>query len=180
MRKLKLDELERISIEEFRDKEKNPIVVVLDNIRSGVNVGSFFRTGDAFLIEKIYLCGYTPSPPHKEIFKTAIGAHESVKWESDEDILHCVRQLKNEGYRCIGIEQTDQSVKLQHRAKIRGPVALIFGNEVSGISESILTELDEVWEIPQFGTKHSLNVSVTAGIILWDVIREQIGKDTAD
>ncbi|WP_236976560.1 RNA methyltransferase [Membranihabitans maritimus] len=172
MRKLKLDELNRISVDEFRSKDKNPVVVVLDNIRSGVNVGSFFRTCDAFLIEKLWLCGYTPCPPHKEIFKTAIGAHESVEWESMPQVGDCIEQLKSEGYYCVGIEQTDQSIELQSRTEVKCPTALVFGNEVSGISDNILDLLDEVWEIPQYGTKHSLNVSVSAGIIIWDVIKE--------
>ncbi|GAA5220382.1 RNA methyltransferase [Membranihabitans marinus] len=172
MRKLKLDELNRIGVDEFQSTPKYPVVVVLDNIRSGVNVGSFFRTADAFLIEKLCLCGFTPHPPHKEIFKTAIGAHESVKWESWDNTVDCAIDLKSKGYLCVGIEQTSQSQFLHQRSPMQQPVAVFFGNEVHGLSEDLLPLLDTVWEIPQFGTKHSLNVSITGGIVLWDIIRE--------
>lgn len=172
MRKLKLQELNRLSAEEFREQEKFPVAVILDNIRSGMNVGSFFRTGDAFAIEKIFLTGYTPVPPHKEIFKTAIGATETVDWEYHADVKILIQTLHSAGWTCVGIEQTDASVFLQNVRIPDRPLALIFGNEVRGLSESILPDLDEVWEVPQFGTKHSLNVSVCGGIVLWDVIRQ--------
>lgn len=172
MRKLKLDELDRVTPEEFKEQKKFPVSVVLDNIRSGMNVGSFFRTGDAFAVEKIYLTGYTPCPPHKEIFKTAIGASETVEWEHHEEVVSLVHSLKSKGWFCVGIEQTTASVFLQNATKPKQPVAVIFGNEVHGITDELLPLLDEIWEVPQFGTKHSLNVSVCGGIILWEVIRE--------
>lgn len=174
MRKLKLDELNRLSVEEFRQRKKFPVAIVLDNIRSGMNVGSFFRTGDAFAVRKIYLTGYTPVPPHKEIFKTAIGATETIDWEYHPEIKDLILELQSRDWYCIGIEQTDASVFLQDARIPTQPIALIFGNEVNGLSDSVLPELDEIWEVPQYGTKHSLNVSVCGGIVLWDVIRRMI------
>ncbi len=168
MKKLKLKELNRISIEEFKKKKKAPIVLVLDNIRSGMNVGSFFRTADAFAIEKIYLCGISATPPHKEINKTAIGAADCVNWEYVKETKDCLIELKKQGYNISGVEQIDDSVELQdYKPKKDEKYALVFGNEVNGISDDIIEYLDEAIEIPQFGTKHSFNVSVSGGIVLW-------------
>lgn len=172
MRKLKLDELERLNLEDFHALEKFPVVIVLDNIRSGLNVGSFFRTADGFAVEQIFLCGYTPTPPHPEIFKTAIGATKSIKWSHFPNVMDAILHLKSQNYHCVGIEQTTVSIPLDRSHIPSKPLALIFGNEVNGLTESILPILDEIWEIPQFGTKHSLNVSVCGGIVLWEVIRQ--------
>lgn len=174
MRKLKLDELNRLNLREFQALDKFPVNILLDNIRSGVNVGSFFRTADAFALEHIYLCGYTPTPPHAEIFKTAIGATKAMAWSHIPDVQEAIIQLKNAGYYCIGIEQTDQSIRLNHTTLPEKPIVLVFGNEVNGLTEEILPLLDEIWEVPQYGTKHSLNVSVCGGIVLWEVIRQLI------
>ena len=172
MRKLKLQELNRPSLEEYKDSEKLPIVVVLDNIRSGMNIGSVFRTSDAFQIQKIYLTGISATPPHREITKTAIGATESVDWEHVEDVSQCIMQLKEKGFTIFGIEQTDSSVPLTEiQEQFDKPIALVFGNEVNGISEAVLPLLDKAIEIQQFGTKHSLNISVCAGICLWHFSR---------
>ena len=168
MRKLKLDELGRLSRSEFKEIEKIPVTIVLDNIRSGMNVGSFFRTADAYKIERIILCGITAQPPHKEILKTAIGASQTVEWSYDADVESAVDQLKTEDYHIVGIEQTDRSIELNnyevHRDK---KYAIVFGNEVNGISESILPKIDDCIELAQYGTKHSLNVSVCGGIVIW-------------
>jgi tRNA G18 (ribose-2'-O)-methylase SpoU len=169
MRKLKLEELNRLSVEDYRQKEKIPVAVVLDNIRSAVNVGAVFRTADAFAIEKIVLCGISATPPSREITKTAIGATESVSWQYIENIKEAISQLKSEGYIIIGVEQTDQTLLLQEFKHDGSKMAIVFGNEVEGISDEIIDELDICVEIPQFGTKHSLNVSVCVGIVLWEV-----------
>lgn len=171
MRKLKLEELGRLDQEAYQKKEKIPLVVVLDNIRSALNVGSVFRTGDAFAIEKIIICGISATPPNREITKTAIGATESVAWHYMEDIQKAVSQLKSEGYKIVGIEQTNQSVMLQDFQNDGSKLAIIFGNEVDGISDIVLDDLDICLEIPQYGTKHSLNVSVCAGIVLWELAK---------
>jgi 23S rRNA (guanosine2251-2'-O)-methyltransferase len=171
MRKLKLDELNRLTVEEFATKTKRPIVVVLDNIRSALNVGSVFRTSDAFAIEKIVICGISATPPNREITKTAIGATDSVAWEYIEDIKEAVVHLKSNGYTIVGIEQTDQSVMLNDFQKDHQKIAVIFGNEVDGISDEIIQDLDICIEIPQHGTKHSLNVSVCAGGVLWELTK---------
>lgn len=168
MRKLKLDELGRISAEEYKGIEKHPIVVVLDNVRSMHNVGAVFRTSDAFLIDKIYLCGITATPPHKEIHKTAIGAENSVEWEYVKDSNELVAKLKKENYQIITIEQTEGSVLLnEFEVDHSQKYAIVMGNEVDGVQQSIIDECDTCIEIPQSGTKHSLNVSVCTGIILW-------------
>ncbi len=168
MRKLKLQELNRSSLEEYKASAKLPIVVVLDNIRSGMNIGSVFRTSDAFQIQKIYLTGISATPPHREITKTAIGATESVDWEHIKDVAQCVERLKQKGYTICGVEQTDSSMPLTDLVgAFDKPIALVFGNEVNGISEAVLPLLDSAIEIQQFGTKHSLNISVCAGICLW-------------
>ncbi|MEM9850146.1 MAG: RNA methyltransferase [Bacteroidota bacterium] len=168
MKKLSLKELNRISIPEFKAQEKAPIVLVLDNIRSAHNVGAAFRTADAFAIEKIVLCGITAQPPHREILKTAIGASQSVNWIYEKDNVTAVKQLKTKGYTIIGVEQTDESISLENVATVEtAKYALIFGNEIQGVDEQLLPLLDASVEIPQFGTKHSLNVSVSIGIVLW-------------
>jgi 23S rRNA (guanosine2251-2'-O)-methyltransferase len=168
MRKLKLDELNRVSVSEYKVSKKNQCVVILDSLRSGLNIGSIFRTSDAFLIEKIYLTGLSAIPPHPEIFKTAIGATESVNWEYQKEILSIVLKLKEEGFKIIAIEQTDNSILLQNWTPASNQkYAIILGNEVGGVHESILESIDQAIEIPQFGTKHSLNVAVCAGIVLW-------------
>lgn len=169
MRKLKLVELERWSVDEFLTTEKIPIVVVLDNIRSALNVGSIFRTSDAFAIEKIIICGISATPPNREINKTAIGATESVAWEYYGHINEAIGKLKGEGFKIVGVEQTDQSILLSEFTPTKEKLAVIFGNEVDGISDGILEMMDYCIEIPQFGTKHSLNVSVCAGIVLWEM-----------
>lgn len=175
MKKLQLEELERISPEEFKNKAKFPIVVVLDNIRSALNVGSVFRTCDAFNIEMVYLCGITACPPNKEINKTAIGASDTVAWEYHKDIASVIAALKMDGYNLCAIEQTDESKPLHSfEVKVDEKYALILGNEVDGVNEDILTKMDHAIEIPQFGTKHSLNVSVCAGIVLWHFIQPQV------
>ncbi|UJP65693.1 RNA methyltransferase [Mongoliitalea daihaiensis] len=171
MKKLSMDELNRLSVEEFKKVEKTPIVIVLDNVRSLNNVGSAFRTSDAFLVEKIILCGITGTPPHREIQKTALGATESVNWEYAANTLEAVQRLKNDGYMVCAIEQVDVSVPLdQFEVTKNEKYALVFGNEVFGVEESIISAADRVIEIPQLGTKHSLNISVSLGIVVWDLI----------
>jgi len=167
-----MDELNRLSVEEFKNIKKTSIIVVLDNVRSLHNVGSFFRTGDAFQIEKIYLCGITGTPPNREIHKTALGATESIEWEYAKSALDFLPQLKTEGYSILSIEQTDKSVPLQEFTIDKtGKYVLVFGNEVYGVSEEVIQACDQAIEIPQFGTKHSFNVSVTGGIVLWEFFR---------
>ena len=168
MRKLKLDELGRVSAEEYKVIDKHPIVVVLDNVRSMHNVGAVFRTSDAFLIDKIYLCGITATPPHKEIHKTAIGAENSVAWEYVEDSNKLVAKLKADNYQIVTIEQAENSVLLnEFKVDQSQKYAIVMGNEVDGVQQSIIDQCDTCIEIPQSGTKHSLNVSVCTGIILW-------------
>lgn len=169
MRKIRTIEMDRLTVEEYKNSDKLPVTVVLDNIRSLYNVGSVFRTSDAFRIERIILCGVTGCPPNTEIHKTALGAEESVEWIYFKDTLDAVKQLKDDGYFIYSVEQVEHSTKLQklnldnfHR------YAVIFGNEVKGVQQSVVDTSDGCIEIPQFGTKHSLNVSVTAGIIIWE------------
>jgi 23S rRNA (guanosine2251-2'-O)-methyltransferase len=173
MRKLANEELNRISVEDYKKTEKTPIVIVLDNVRSLNNIGSVFRTADAFLIEKIFLCGITATPPHREIHKTALGATESVDWEYVSETIDCVQRLKSEGYIIISIEQADESVMLNDYKVdfLQNKYALIFGNEVEGVSEQIVTLSDVCIEIPQFGTKHSLNIAVSVGMVTWEFCR---------
>ncbi len=169
MRKLKMEELDRLSIQEYKDTEKAPLVIILDNVRSLNNVGSAFRTSDAFLIDKIYLCGITGSPPNREIQKTALGATDSVEWEHVEHTGNLIRKLKRDGFRICSFEQADQSVLLHDFEPERSQkYALVFGNEVFGVDDEVLDQSDDVIEIPQLGTKHSLNISVTMGIAIWD------------
>ncbi len=171
MRKLKNEELDRKSVEDFRSATKSPIVVVLDNVRSMNNIGSVFRTSDAFLVEKIILCGITATPPHREIQKTALGATETVAWEYYEDIKTPLKQLKDEGYITIAIEQTSESVYLNTFLPVKEKkYAFVFGNEVEGVSDEAISICDFGIEIPQLGHKHSLNIAVSAGIVLWDVV----------
>lgn len=171
-KKLKLEELNRVDVETFKNQEKQDIVLVLDNIRSLNNVGTFFRTGDAFNVKKIYLCGITGTPPHRDIHKTALGSTESVAWEYCEDALALVQALKNDDIQVYAVEQTQNSILLQNSPRINHePIALIFGNEVEGVQQNLIDAADCVIEIPQFGTKHSLNVSVSLGIVLWEFTR---------
>ena len=173
MRKLKNTELNRISLEEFKNSEKTPIVVILDNIRSLNNIGSVFRTSDAFLIEKILLCGITAKPPHKDIHKTALGATDSVNWEYIKATSEAVETLKKDGYIIISVEQTDNAVMLQDfKIEKNKKYAVIFGNEVKGVQQEVVNKSDYAIEIPQIGTKHSLNISVSAGIVLWELFRK--------
>jgi 23S rRNA (guanosine2251-2'-O)-methyltransferase len=177
MKKLKLDELGRISIDEFRQVEKLKACIVLDNIRSLHNVGSAFRTADAFRIDKIYLTGITGTPPHREIQKTALGATESVAWEYVENTASLISQLKKQGYRIIVVEQTNESISLQDfQPEENTNYCLIFGNEVNGVSEDAVALADIAIEIPQAGTKHSLNISVCLGIVVWEFFRKSILK----
>ncbi|MCX2681613.1 RNA methyltransferase [Galbibacter sp. EGI 63066] len=169
MRKLKNSELDRLDVEGFKKAEKIPLIIVLDNIRSLNNIGSVFRTADAFLVEKIYLCGITATPPHKDIHKTALGATESVEWEYVEDTLTLVEQLKKEEVITVAIEQAENAIMLNDFKTDPGKkYALIFGNEVKGVKQNVVSSSDNVVEIPQFGTKHSLNISVSAGVVVWD------------
>ena len=170
MRKRKLEELGRLSTEAYKAAAKHPITVVLDNVRSMHNVGSILRTADAFCIEKVYLCGITPTPPHREIRKTAIGAEESVDWEAAADVDLLIASLKRSGYRIACIEQTDKSIPLHTFEAGTAPLAVVFGHEVEGVSEAVVAMADLALEIPQFGTKHSLNVSVAAGIVLHHLV----------
>lgn len=173
MRKLSLKELKRLSPSEFKSQEKVPIVLVLDNIRSGLNVGSAFRTADAFALEKIYLCGITAQPPHREILKTAIGATDSMDWEHHTSTLELVSKLKTDGYKIVAVEQAEDSVMLQDfKMTKQDKVALVFGNEVKGVSEEVMTVVDSCIEVPQFGTKHSLNISVCVGVVTWDLFKK--------
>lgn len=175
MRKLGMDELNRKSVSEFKQSEKFPIVVVLDNIRSMHNVGSVFRTADAFLLQGIYLCGYTPQPPHRDINKTALGATETVEWKYYPQTTEAVKQLKEEGYKIFAIEQVENSIKLdKFLIDEMDKIAVVFGNEVSGVEQEVIKLCDGSIEIPQLGMKHSLNISVAAGIVLWEVIRTRI------
>ena len=173
MRKLRNNELGRISVNEFKNQQKTPLIVVLDNIRSLHNIGSVFRTSDAFLIQKIYLCGITAIPPHKEIHKTALGATESVEWEYAENTIELIDQLKKEGVITVSIEQADKSHPLDNFFPNSGKTyAVIFGNEVKGVQQQVVTESDFCVEIPQLGTKHSLNISVSCGVVLWDLFQK--------
>ena len=170
MRKLKNSELDRLSVEDFKTSKKTPLIVVLDNIRSLNNIGSVFRTCDAFLIEKIYLCGITAKPPHKDIHKTALGSTNSVAWEYVEDTLKLVQKLKSNNIKIISIEQAENATMLSDFIpKQQTTYAVVFGNEVKGVSQEVVSASDTVIEIPQFGTKHSLNISVSAGIVIWDI-----------
>jgi len=169
MRKLKLDELNRASVAEFKAQKKLPVTVVLDNVRSMHNIGSIFRTSDGFAVEQIYLCGITAQPPHREIEKTALGATQSVSWTYFETPLQAVELLRANAYQIIAIEQAENSMMLNEFKPVANEkYALVFGNEVNGVSNEVMEKIDTCIEIPQFGTKHSFNVVVSAGIVLWD------------
>ena len=169
----KYTDLNRKTVDEFRESEKFPLVVVLDNVRSMHNVGSVFRTADAFLINGIWLCGYTPRPPHRDIHKTALGATETVSWQYAEKTAAAVQSLKNDGYKIFAVEQVEKSIPL-HEFSLENPgkMAVVFGNEVTGIDAEVLKLCDGSIEIPQFGMKHSLNISVAAGIVLWELTKK--------
>ena len=167
-----MDELPRKNRIEFQQAEKLPVILLLENIRSMHNVGSVFRTADAFLVQGIYLCGYTPQPPHRDIHKTALGATETVTWHYAVNASEAAQQLKSAGYLIVGVEQVAGSIPLQQlKLPVDGKMVLVFGNEVDGVSEQVLKVCDACIEIPQFGMKHSLNVSVAAGMVLWELVR---------
>ncbi|MBC7749957.1 MAG: RNA methyltransferase [Methylotenera sp.] len=171
MKKLSMDELNRLSTEEFKEVEKFPYTLILDDIRSMNNIGSVFRTGDAFKVEKVYLCGITATPPHREIQKTALGADETVIWEQVEDVLTLVRKLQLEGVIVAAVEQVENSISLLSFEPIKNQkYAFVFGNEVFGVNQAVVEQADFCLEIPQYGTKHSLNISVTAGVVAWDFV----------
>lgn len=170
MRKLKNSELDRLSVEDFKTAKKTSIIIILDNIRSLNNIGSVFRTSDAFLIEKIYLCGITATPPHKDIQKTALGSTDSVVWEYAENTLDLIERLKAENIKICSIEQAENAMMLDDFSpEPETTYALVFGNEVKGVAQDVVNTSDVVIEIPQFGTKHSLNISVSCGVVVWDV-----------
>ena len=168
-----MDELGRMSVEEFKQADKKKIVVILDNVRSMHNVGSVFRTSDAFLIQAVYLCGYTPQPPHRDIQKTALGATETVEWHYLPTTMEAVNVLKEKGYKLFAVEQAEGSISLENFTA-EDNIAVVFGNEVEGVDNTVLAACDGCIEIPQFGTKHSLNISVAAGIVLWELTRKQL------
>lgn len=169
MKKLKLEDLNRVDIEGFKAQEKLPVVIMLDNVRSMHNVGSIFRTADGFAVEKVVLCGITAQPPHREIEKTALGATQSVAWEHIDDTLTAIEKYRKNGYQIIAIEQAENSIMLNtYQPKPNEKYVLIFGNEVNGVSDEAMQQIDKCIEIPQFGTKHSFNIVISAGIVLWD------------
>lgn len=174
--KLTTEEMHRLTVEEFRESAKLPLTVVLDNVRSLNNIGSVFRTSDAFRVEHIALCGITATPPHREIHKTALGAEDSVAWSYHEDTAECVKGLKERGYKIYAVEQVDDSIKIGISNKelaIEGhPIAIVMGNEIEGVQESLLPLCDGSLEIPQYGTKHSLNVSCAAAIVIWEMFKK--------
>ncbi|MGY0393457.1 RNA methyltransferase [Bizionia sp. KMM 8389] len=170
MRKLKNSELERLSVDQFKDSKKTPIIIILDNIRSLNNIGSVFRTSDAFLIEKIYLCGITAQPPHKDIHKTALGSTDTVAWEYAENTLDVIEKLQENKVQICAIEQAENATMLDtFSPEPNTKYALVFGNEVKGVAQNVVDASNLVIEIPQFGTKHSLNISVSCGVVVWDV-----------
>ncbi len=171
MRKLKNSELNRLSNQEFLAAEKTPVTIVLDNVRSLNNVGSVFRTSDAFCLEEIFLCGITATPPHREIQKTALGATETMKWTYLNDIKDAVQHLK-ETHQIVAVEQVEGAVSLEQFEIGEKPIALIFGNEVKGVSDEVLPLCDQALEIPQYGTKHSLNIAVSVGVVVWEVFKK--------
>jgi len=173
MRKLRNEELDRLSIEEFKTIEKTYLSIVLDNVRSMHNIGSIFRSSDAFLVEKIYLCGITAIPPHNEIHKTALGATDTVAWEYYEKTQQAIEKLKSEDYIIAAIEQTEKSIQLHNFKPIaRKHYAVVFGHEVRGVQQDVVDQCDFTIEIPQYGTKHSLNISVCAGIVIWEFYKK--------
>jgi len=173
MRKLKNRELNRKNIDQFKEAKKTPLIVILDNIRSLNNIGSVLRTSDAFLVEKIYLCGITATPPHKDIHKTALGATDSVEWEYSEETIYIVEKLKSENVEIISIEQAENAIMLDDfKADKDKRYAIIFGNEVKGVEQKIVSASDSVIEIPQHGTKHSLNIVFSAGVVIWEIFKQ--------
>ncbi len=166
-----MEELERKSPEEIKSSPKHPVIVILDDIRSMHNVGSVFRTCDAFAIEEIYLCGYTPAPPHRDIHKTALGATETVKWKNFDTTIDAVNYARDAGYRILAVEQARNSIMLNRLNWQNEKIALVFGNEVAGVNEQVLQIADGCIEIPQWGAKHSLNISVSVGVVLWEMVR---------
>jgi len=176
-KKLKLWELNRVTEEEFKSQKKFPITIILDEIRSLTNVGTFFRTSDAFNVDKIYLCGITATPPHREIQKTALGATETIEWEHRATTMEVVNELKAKGIKVCSIEQTEETTMLQDVKNLpEEHYALVFGNEVNGVNQDVIDASDYILEIPQFGTKHSLNVSVCAGIVMWEFAKRNLSK----
>ena len=173
MRKLKNSELNRLNIDEFKNASKTPLIIILDNIRSLNNIGSVFRTSDAFLIKKIYLCGITATPPHKDIHKTALGSTDTVEWEYGKNTLDVINKLKEDKVSIISLEQAENAILLNEFMPEKNKIyALVFGNEVKGVSQQVVDASDTVLEIPQYGTKHSLNISVSAGIVIWDLFNK--------
>ena len=178
MRKLSMDELNRKSVEEFKTSAKIPVIAVLENIRSAYNVGSVFRTADAFLIEAIYICGYTCIPPHKEIKKTALGAEDSVEWRHFQNANLAIQELNGLGYKIYAVEQAEGSTMLNDfQYDGTGKIAVVFGNEVTGVEQDTIRQCDGCIEIPQFGMKHSLNIATAAGVVLWELVRNRIKAD---
>jgi 23S rRNA (guanosine2251-2'-O)-methyltransferase len=177
MQKLTNQELERLTVEEFKNVEKLPVFVVLDNVRSGLNVGSVFRSCDAFRVAGVYCCGITPCPPNRDVLKSALGATESIIWKQFPDTISAIAELRNEGYKIAAVEQTVNSVMLhQLPNEFTDPTALIFGHEMDGVSQEVIQICDFTIEVPQAGTKHSLNIAVCAGIVLWEIFRKQVKK----
>ncbi len=173
MRKLLNEELDRLSVLEFKEAEKVPVTIILDNVRSQNNIGSVFRTADAFRMEAIFLCGITATPPHREIHKTALGATESVHWEYHENTATAINKLKEKGYKILSVEQAEAAVSLEKlKLSEDQKYALVFGHEVRGVDQGVVDLSDQCIEIPQYGTKHSLNISVAAGIVIWEVFRK--------
>jgi len=170
-----MDELGRKSVEEFRQSDKTPVMVVLENIRSAYNVGSVFRTSDAFLVEGIFIIGYSAKPPHKEIKKTALGAEETVAWRHFSTSAEAIEQLKSDGYTIYAVEQAEGSIQLQDLSPAPDEkIAVVFGNEVTGVEQNTIHLCDHVLEIPQFGMKHSLNIATAAGVVLWEIVRSKV------
>ncbi len=177
MRKLSMDDLNRDSVEDFKNKKKIPLVLVLDNVRSLNNVGSVFRTADAFMAEKVYLCGITGTPPHRDIEKTALGATESVEWEHVPDTLELIKKLKADGYKICSVEQAENSTMLNDfKPAQKQHYAFVLGNEVFGVEQEVVSASDVILEIPQFGTKHSLNISVATGVVVWDFLSKTLAQ----
>lgn len=175
MEKIKNEELGRISVEDFLITEKIPVIIVLDNVRSAINVGSVFRTADAFRISKLYLCGITPTPPHRDIFKSALGATETVQWEYADTTIKIINQLKQDGFYVVAIEQTKTSFQLQQFVTADNKkVAIVFGHEMEGVNQEVINVCDAAVEIPQQGTKHSLNIAVCAGIVSWELFKKYL------
>lgn len=166
-----MEELGRLSLEEIQDSEKHPVLVILDDVRSMHNVGSVFRTCDAFAVSALYLCGYTPAPPHRDIHKTALGATETVKWKNFDTTIDAINDARQDGYKILAVEQAHNSIMLHELKWENEKIALVFGNEVTGVNDEVLKSVDGCIEIPQWGAKHSLNISVSVGVVLWEIIK---------